>query len=377
MAALLLNAWELFELPYSSFKNIVWGELFNIRGEQDNKKQNWFIHIIHQVAQKKRLSMSQMVQSLKQQLQSGNNEKQTLNLDSNALLSLLELSFESISKDKEEEIPISRTAEMETDSPSDILSDPDQKEKGKKPEVTTSFDSKKQVSLPFENQKENDPSSGEFDLKEDLAVGLKGNEASVSIPLSKEKGSDTSNDLSSDLIQLEKPVSPQKEIYISNAGVVLLHPFLVELFHHLNWLKDKKDFEDEIFREKAVHMLGWLATGQEEIPENDLIVPKVLCGMALEYPVDRVVLLTEEDKLKGMRLLEAVLKHWQALKGTGPDGLRQAFLTRQGKLSRTGTDWKLHIENNTIDILLDRLPWGISMIKLPWMPQMLHVKWND
>ena len=40
-------------------------------------------------------------------------------------------------------------------------------------------------------------------------------------------------------------------------------------------------------------------------------------------------------------------------------------------------EWLLPMERKAIDILLDQLPWGIGMIPLPWMPQMLHVEWAD
>jgi hypothetical protein len=45
-------------------------------------------------------------------------------------------------------------------------------------------------------------------------------------------------------------------------------------------------------------------------------------------------------------------------------------------LMREDGDWVLQVEANTADILLDQLPWGISMIKLPWMGMMLWVEWR-
>jgi hypothetical protein len=65
------------------------------------------------------------------------------------------------------------------------------------------------------------------------------------------------------------------------------------------------------------------------------------------------------------------------LRNTSPDGLRGTFLIRSGKLClRDGGDWSLQVESNSFDILLDQLPWGISMIKLPWMEKMLWVEWR-
>ena len=50
-------------------------------------------------------------------------------------------------------------------------------------------------------------------------------------------------------------------------------------------------------------------------------------------------------------------------------------MQREGKLTRKPFDWLLQVEQKTLDILLGRLPWGLSMIKLPWMPEMLRVEW--
>jgi len=36
----------------------------------------------------------------------------------------------------------------------------------------------------------------------------------------------------------------------------------------------------------------------------------------------------------------------------------------------------LYIEEKTIDILLDKLPWNLSIIKLKWMDEILTVHWH-
>ena len=57
-------------------------------------------------------------------------------------------------------------------------------------------------------------------------------------------------------------------------------------------------------------------------------------------------------------------------------GLQEEFLQRPGKLTPGKEFNKLQVEAKTLDILLDRLPWNISLIKLPWMDKMLHVEWR-
>jgi len=74
--------------------------------------------------------------------------------------------------------------------------------------------------------------------------------------------------------------------------------------------------------------------------------------------------------------LIAVINHWEVLKNTSADGLREAFLQRRGKLSRVDGGWLMQVEQRAIDVLLNKLPWGISIIKLPWMNEMLFVEWT-
>jgi hypothetical protein len=171
--------------------------------------------------------------------------------------------------------------------------------------------------------------------------------------------------------------SPEKEAapyYVRNAGLVLLHPHLPRLFRNLDLLEGKK-FREEAARHRAVHLLHWLATGQEGAPEYDMLLAKHLCAMPFEAPLEREIELEEREKQECYALLEAVIGQWTALKHTSPEGLRQGFLQRDGKLERRSDGWRLRVEQRTMDILIDRLPWSISLIKLPWMPEMLAVEW--
>jgi contractile injection system tape measure protein len=162
-------------------------------------------------------------------------------------------------------------------------------------------------------------------------------------------------------------------IYVDNAGLVLLHPFLPRFFEALGVAG-----EDKILKpDRALCLLHYLATGQPAAPEYDLILPKILCNAPLEAPVESNVGLTTAELEESAALLEAVIRHWEALRNTSPDGLRGTFLARPGKVSlRDDGDWLLQVESKAYDILLDQLPWGISMVKLPWMEKMMWVEWN-
>lgn len=162
-------------------------------------------------------------------------------------------------------------------------------------------------------------------------------------------------------------------LYIENAGLVLLHPFLPQLFQAL----DIADYERILQAERALCLLHFLASGRTSAPEYELILPKLLLNIPLLEPVDSAVHLKQNEIDEAEALLAAVIRHWEVLKNTGIDGLRGSFLMRNGKITlREDGDWLLQVEGQACDILLDQLPWGIGAIKLPWMEPMLWVEWN-
>jgi len=167
-----------------------------------------------------------------------------------------------------------------------------------------------------------------------------------------------------------------ESVFITGAGLVLLHPFLPQLFRHCDFL-DEKTFRDAESQTMAVYAIHYLITGTVIGPEHQLLLAKLFCGMRLEQPLHPVDLLSESQQEACDDLLRAVIGHWTALKNTSPAGLREAFLQRNGKLEIKGDDWHLLVEEKTQDILLKRLPWGISIIKYPWMRGMLSVAWNS
>jgi hypothetical protein len=159
------------------------------------------------------------------------------------------------------------------------------------------------------------------------------------------------------------------------AGLVLLHPFL-NMFFETVGLTENRRFKDDWSRRKAAALLYYLATGDVDAPEYELVLPKLLCAIPLHEPIDRDIELSEEDKFEADDMLKAAIDNWGALGSTSPDGLRGNFLVRDGKLTRTDTGWRLQVEAQSFDILLDRLPWGIHMVKLPWMEDMVLVEWR-
>lgn len=167
----------------------------------------------------------------------------------------------------------------------------------------------------------------------------------------------------------------EEGIYLVNAGIILIHPFLSTFFGRLGLWKEGA-FVDLYARQRAVALLHFLATGEREGQEYALVLAKVLCGHSVEMPLPREIVLTEEECGEGVLLLENVIRSWEKIGNTSVEGLRQGFLRRDGKLSERGGRLYLQMEISGIDVLLDYLPWNLGIVKLPWLKEILFVEWR-
>ena len=170
------------------------------------------------------------------------------------------------------------------------------------------------------------------------------------------------------------PAEAPDAMYLRNAGLVILHPFLRPFLENVGLVQGNA-FVDAEAQVRAVHLLEYLVRGETATPEYELALNKILCGLPLGQPVGRDIVLTAQEQEESEKLLRVTIDHWQALKNTSPDGLRLNYLLRAGKLSRKDDFWLLHVEHKTHDLLLNRLPWGLGMIRLSWMERLLRVEW--
>ena len=164
-------------------------------------------------------------------------------------------------------------------------------------------------------------------------------------------------------------------LYMNKAGLVLLAPYLPFLFDHFQWLEERR-FVNDTVRMRAVHLIEYLASGKEGIPESNLLMAKWLCGVPLAAPILRELVLTQEEKHQADELLDTLIHRWPKMHNSNHYTLRTVFLQRAGKRYRQENAWHLQVESHTLDVLLQFLPWSISMVHLPWLEEMIWVEWG-
>jgi len=164
--------------------------------------------------------------------------------------------------------------------------------------------------------------------------------------------------------------------FITNAGLIIFHPFLKSLFEQLGLCENEK-WKDTRSWHKAILLTQYLITGQVNFFENELILNKILCGFPIEGEVNTKLIINKEEKEKCHSLLQAVLEHWKTMSSSSIEALRETFLQREGKLDLSNPySYELWVEEKGVDILMAQLPWGIGMIKTPWMENHLTCNWN-
>lgn len=160
--------------------------------------------------------------------------------------------------------------------------------------------------------------------------------------------------------------------YVSNAGLILIHPFLKQLFDNCKLLNNDNTINDP---EAAAHLLHYIATTKEQDYEHEMVFEKLLCNIPINQTINRNITLSEEVKNHANEMLRAVLDNWEVMKNSSVALLQNEYLQRPGKIIFTGDNPKILVERKTQDILLDKIPWNIGIVKLAWKNKIIFVDW--
>jgi hypothetical protein len=175
--------------------------------------------------------------------------------------------------------------------------------------------------------------------------------------------------------ELMEEENTHSTVFIENAGLVLLAPFLPRLFTMLELTENGK-FKNREAQVKAIFLTQYAVFGNGEFPEYTLQLNKLLTNFKTGVPIPRKSVLTDEDKNTANSMLEGVLRNWGRLTNTTIDGLQEGFLRREGRLEELEDTYLLTVESKAYDMLLDHVPWNFRTIKFSWMQKAIQVKWR-
>jgi Contractile injection system tape measure protein len=165
------------------------------------------------------------------------------------------------------------------------------------------------------------------------------------------------------------------KISIPNAGLLLFHPYLVYVFSELNWLTADKKFVNRKVQQKAILFLQYIINEKSRQAEHRLVLNKLICGWPIHMPLKNSCNLSALEKAAASDLVESLKEHWTVVKNTSTPGLIQSFVFRPGLIQKTQNGFLVQVERRTIDILLDSLPFGLTIIKFPWNEYIINTEW--
>lgn len=163
---------------------------------------------------------------------------------------------------------------------------------------------------------------------------------------------------------------------ITNAGIVLLSPYLPRLFFMLSLVDGNYNFKDNDARVKAALLLHYIVWRKEEADDSELMVNKLLVGIEISDVIYQKVELSIQEKEAVSSILNAILQNWRKLGDTSIDGLREVFLRREGRIEFIEDSARITVQEKVYDMLIDGIPWDFRMIKHPWMKKPITVQWR-
>lgn len=171
------------------------------------------------------------------------------------------------------------------------------------------------------------------------------------------------------------PVQDGEEVKIYNSGLILFWPFLTRLFENLSLVKNG-EFVDAESKNRAVYILQYLVYNEIDFPEHLLVLNKLLAGFQPEEHLVPIESLKKEEITSAQSLLNGLISNWEKVKNSSPEGIQETFIQREGILRFQSNKISLVVEKKGFDVLLQSLPWNISLVKLSWMKMPIYVEWT-
>ena len=180
------------------------------------------------------------------------------------------------------------------------------------------------------------------------------------------------------LIKMEEKnehLALDEPLFLHNAGLVLLHPYLSHLFDRVGLFEDG-DFKSLKARKEAAIYLNYILLNDQSYDEENLTLNKILCGLNIDEIIDLELDITDVMKNTAISMLDAFINHWSKISNSTHDGVRGAWFWREGKLLVKDDSFELTVEQKAYDILMDDLPFSLSHITYSWMKRPVYVNWR-
>ena len=171
------------------------------------------------------------------------------------------------------------------------------------------------------------------------------------------------------------PLAPKDTpLHTEAAGLILLWPYLKTFLDKRGLLPDGTA-ETSARAAWAIHHLA--GRDEEDDSEPDLLLARLLAGYPLQGALQPDPGFDDDAIEDRTSLLQAVAAAWPGLHGTSPEGLQETFLNRESVLHFDGRRWTMTVPRQRFDVLLSRLPWNISTVRLSWMTHPIFTHWGD
>lgn len=159
---------------------------------------------------------------------------------------------------------------------------------------------------------------------------------------------------------------PETGLLIENAGIVILAPYLPQLFTLLGLTDQAGVFVSDKAQFKAVAVLHRLSGGRSGKTTTNFPLNKLLCGLAFDASLPLMSPLSKFEKAELNDLLISVLANWGALKNCSVKALQLNFFRRKGLLRTEADHHTLTVERTEFDLLIDSMPWSFNLIRYAW-----------
>jgi contractile injection system tape measure protein len=167
----------------------------------------------------------------------------------------------------------------------------------------------------------------------------------------------------------------EQDIYIPNAGLVILNAYLPYFFQRCGYLDDEVKLMPDKAKSAAL-LLQYVYNPNGVYLEEEMVLNKILCGLEVDEELPDNFEANETEVSTSDQMLNAIIVQWEMIKNSSPDGFREFWLHREGKLTKKGPHWELLVEQRPFDILLDSIPFTLSPVKYAWMVAPIHVIWR-